>query len=201
MALELVDHELELAAKLLLLCRVGLPLRHRRHVLDDEESELVGGAVMLLGAFFALEARVESPLVPPALLRLRNLACANVVGLLWASAMFAWFFLSAQYLQLVLGYKPLKVGLAFLPGNLVMGALSVGLSAKIVMRFGIKRPLGLGLLLATARTADFLLALAFRLILDHVQQRAARVERPRHGERGRECRTRCHLHGESREGQ
>ena len=52
--------------------------------------------------------------------------------------MFAWFFLSALYLQLVLGYSPLQVGLAFLPGNLIMGALSIGISAKLVMRFGIK---------------------------------------------------------------
>src|SRR4030095_6829868 len=63
-------------------------------------------------------------------------------------AMFAWFFLSALYLQLVLGYSPLEVGLAFLPGNLVMGAMSIGLSARLVMRFGIRPPLGVGLLLA-----------------------------------------------------
>ena len=49
---------------------------------------------------------------------------ANVVGVLWAAAMFAWFFLSALYLQLVLGYSPLEVGLAFLPANLIMGAFS-----------------------------------------------------------------------------
>jgi sugar phosphate permease len=59
--------------------------------------------------------------------------------------MFAWFFLSALYLQLVLGYSPLEVGLAFLPANLIMGAFSLGLSAKIVMRFGIRGPLAVGL--------------------------------------------------------
>jgi MFS family permease len=59
--------------------------------------------------------------------------------------MFAWFFLSALYLQLVLGYSPLEVGLAFLPGNIVMGVLSVGVSARLVMRFGFKAPLGVGL--------------------------------------------------------
>jgi MFS family permease len=68
---------------------------------------------------------------------------------LWAAAMFAWFFLSALYLQLVLGYSPLQVGLAFLPGNVVMGVLSVGLSAKLVMRFGIKPPLVAGLVCAS----------------------------------------------------
>ena len=67
--------------------------------------------------FLAIESRVESPLMPLGLFRLRNLATANVVGVLWAAAMFAWFFLSALYLQLVLGYSPLEVGLAFLPGE------------------------------------------------------------------------------------
>jgi MFS family permease len=62
--------------------------------------------------------------------------------------MFAWFFLSALYLQLVLGYSPLQVGLAFLPANVIMGALSIGLSAKLVMRFGLRKPLTAGLLFA-----------------------------------------------------
>jgi EmrB/QacA subfamily drug resistance transporter len=110
---------------------------------------LIGVAAALLVAFLVLESRVVSPLVPLRLFRLRNIAVSNVVGILWAGAMFAWFFLSALYLQLVLGYSPLEVGLAFLPGNLVMGAMSVWLSARIVMRFGIRLPLAVGLLLAS----------------------------------------------------
>jgi hypothetical protein len=70
-------------------------------------------------AFGVVESRVRSPLMPLGLLRRRNLATANVVGVSWAAAMFAWFFLSALYLQLALGYTPLQVGLAFLPANLV----------------------------------------------------------------------------------
>jgi MFS family permease len=62
--------------------------------------------------------------------------------------MFAWFFLSALYLQLVLGYSPLQVGLAFLPANLIMGAFSVGLSAMLVIRYGLRLPLATGLSLA-----------------------------------------------------
>jgi MFS family permease len=77
-------------------------------------------------------------------------ATANVVGVLWSAGMFAWFFLSALYLQLVLGYSPLQVGVAFLPANLIMGAFSVGLSAKVVMRFGIKLPLATGMALVAA---------------------------------------------------
>jgi EmrB/QacA subfamily drug resistance transporter len=110
----------------------------------------LAGAAALLTLFLLIEARVSSPLMPIALLRMRNLATANTVGILWAAAMFGWFFVSALYLQLVLGYSPLAVGLAFLPGNIVMGALSVGVSAKLVMRFGIKPPLRTGLLLAAA---------------------------------------------------
>jgi EmrB/QacA subfamily drug resistance transporter len=103
---------------------------------------------LLLAAFLAIESRVESPLVPLRLFRRRNIAVSNVVGVLWAGAMFAWFFLSALYLQLVLGYSPLQVGLAFLPGNIIMGILSISLSAKLVMRFGIRLPLAVGLGLA-----------------------------------------------------
>ena len=106
---------------------------------------LLAAAAALLATFLAIEARVASPLVPLGLFRKRNIAVSNAVGVLWAAAMFAWFFLSALYLQLVLGYSPLEVGLAFLPANLIMGAFSLGLSAKIVMRFGIRGPLAVGL--------------------------------------------------------
>jgi len=109
---------------------------------------LLGAAAVLLVAFLAIEARVAAPLMPLALFRLRNVATANVVGVLWAAAMFAWFFLSALYLQLVLGYSALQVGLSFVAANLIMAALSLGVSAKIVMRFGLRMPLALGLLLA-----------------------------------------------------
>jgi MFS family permease len=106
---------------------------------------LLAVAAGLFGIFLAIEARISSPLMPLGLFRLRNLAFSNVVGVLWAAAMFAWFFLSALYLQLVLGYSPLQVGLAFLPGNLIMGALSVDVSAKLVMRYGVRLPLAAGL--------------------------------------------------------
>jgi EmrB/QacA subfamily drug resistance transporter len=119
---------------------------------------LLGVSVLLLAVFLAIEARVESPLMPLRLFRLRNLAISNVVGILWAAAMFAWFFLAALYMQLVLGYTPLEVGLAFLPSNLIMGAFSLGLSAKLVMRFGIRAPLGVGLLIAAAGMVLFVRA-------------------------------------------
>jgi EmrB/QacA subfamily drug resistance transporter len=111
---------------------------------------LLGASVAALVLFLGIESRVRSPLVPLGLFKHRNISVSNIVGVLWAAAMFAWFFLSALYLQLVLGYSPLKVGLSFLPANLIMGAFSIGISAKLVMRFGFRKPLATGLLLAAA---------------------------------------------------
>ncbi|MGH3899101.1 MAG: MFS transporter [Pseudonocardiaceae bacterium] len=108
---------------------------------------LLAAAAVLLALFLGVEARARSPLMPLGIFRLRNVAISNVVSVLWAAALFAWFFLSALYLQLVLGYSALQVGLAFLPANLIMAAFSLGLSAKLVLRFGIKVPLVTGLLL------------------------------------------------------
>ncbi|HEY0659883.1 MAG TPA: DHA2 family efflux MFS transporter permease subunit [Lysobacter sp.] len=119
---------------------------------------LLAAAAALLMGFLVIESRVRSPLMPLGMFRLRNVATANVVGVLWAAAMFAWFFISALYLQLVLGYGPMQVGLAFLPANLIMAAFSLGLSARLVMRFGIRTPLVAGLLLAGSGLALFALA-------------------------------------------
>jgi EmrB/QacA subfamily drug resistance transporter len=116
---------------------------------------LLAAAGVLGGCFLAIEATVSSPLVPLGLFRNHNLTTANVIGVLWAAAMFAWFFLSALYLQLVLGYSPLEVGLAFLPANLIMAVFSLGLSARLVVRFGIRTPLATGLLLAAGGLALF----------------------------------------------
>jgi EmrB/QacA subfamily drug resistance transporter len=119
---------------------------------------LIGLSLVLTGLFLFIESRTTSPLVPLDLFRLRNVSTANVIAVLWAAAMFAWFFLSALYMQVVLGYSPLQVGLAFLPSNLIMAAFSLRLSAWTVNRYGIRRPLGAGLLLAAAGLALFALA-------------------------------------------
>jgi EmrB/QacA subfamily drug resistance transporter len=110
----------------------------------------LGSGVALFALFLWIETRVAAPLMPLQLFRLRSIWASNVVGVLWAASMFAWFFLAALYLQRVLGYAPLQVGLAFLPGNLIMAAFSLGLSAKVVMRFGMRAPIGVGLALAAA---------------------------------------------------
>jgi EmrB/QacA subfamily drug resistance transporter len=106
---------------------------------------LLAVSIALLGVFVLIESRTSAPLVPLELFKHRTLATANGVAALLAAAMFSWFFLSALYLQLVLHYSPLEVGLAFLPATILMGAFSLGLSAKVVMRFGIRTPLVAGL--------------------------------------------------------
>jgi EmrB/QacA subfamily drug resistance transporter len=111
---------------------------------------MLGGAVVLLAAFLVIESRVSAPLMPLGIWRVGNVASANVTGILLAGAMFAWFFLSALYLQRVLGYSALEVGFAFLPATLIWGLSSLFVSDKLVMRFGIKVPLVGGLLLYTA---------------------------------------------------
>ncbi len=115
----------------------------------------LGAAVVLFGLFLGIQTRVRAPLVPLGLFRLRNVSSANVVGVLWAAAIFAWFFIAALYLQRVLAYSALKVGLAFLPANLIMAVFSLGVSAKLVMRLGLRLPLATGLLLAAAGLALF----------------------------------------------
>lgn len=123
--------------------------------LSQQTLLLLGAAAALLGVFLALQARVEHPLMPLGLFRNRNVSVANVVAVLWAAAMFAWFFISALYMQLVLDYSPMQVGLAFLPSNLIMAAFSLGWSAKLVMLWGNKLPLTAGLLMAAAGLALF----------------------------------------------
>ena len=111
---------------------------------------LLAVSAVLLALFIAIEARVSHPLIPLGLFRHRTISTANAVAVLLAGAMFAWFFLTALYLQFVRGYGPLEVGLAFLPSSLIMGAFSLGLSAKLVMRFGIRTPLVAGMLFMAA---------------------------------------------------
>jgi len=112
-----------------------------------ETLGLLGAAVLLLAVFLTLEARVAAPLMPLSLFRNRSVSTANLVGVLMAAGMFAYFFFSALYMQRILGWTPLEVGLAYLPGTILWGASSL-YSHNLVMRFGIKPPLlaGLGLM-------------------------------------------------------
>jgi EmrB/QacA subfamily drug resistance transporter len=107
----------------------------------------LAGAVVLLVAFVAIEARSRNPLMPFSIFRLRTLRGANVVGLLIGMSLFSMFFFISLYLQQVLGYSPLKAGLAYLPLSAAI-ILSAGGASQLVTRIGFKPVLigGLGLI-------------------------------------------------------
>jgi EmrB/QacA subfamily drug resistance transporter len=95
---------------------------------------LAGIAAALLVAFLVRQGRVATPLMPLRLFASRDVTGANVVMALMVVGMFSLFFLGALYLQLVLGYDPLAVGLAFLPSTVVMGFTSLKLSQRFAPR-------------------------------------------------------------------
>jgi EmrB/QacA subfamily drug resistance transporter len=95
-------------------------------------------AVALVVAFVVRQARVANPLMPLRLFRSRNVAGANAVQALLVVGMFGMFFLGALYLQRILGYDALEVGLAFLPATIVMGVMSLRISGPLSMKYGPK---------------------------------------------------------------
>ncbi|MEK6328041.1 MAG: MFS transporter [Actinomycetota bacterium] len=99
------------------------------------------GSLLLLAAFVVREARTDNPIMPLRIFRSRNVSGANVVQALSVAGMFGMFFLGSLYLQRVLGYEALEIGLAFLPVTLVMGTLSIRYTEPLIMRFGAKKTL------------------------------------------------------------
>jgi EmrB/QacA subfamily drug resistance transporter len=122
---------------------------------------LGGVSLALLVAFLVRQTRVPNPLMPLRLFRSRLVTGANLIQALLVVGMFAMFFLGALYLQQILGYSALQVGLAFLPSTVVMGVMSLRLSGPIALRFG-ARPtvvtslvlIGAGQLLFTLTPVD-----------------------------------------------
>ena len=107
-----------------------------------QSLSLLGAAALLMALFLAIEARSSDPLMPLSMFRLRNLATANVVAVLWPPRCSRGS--SCRRSTCSACYDAMQVGLAFLPGNLIMAVFSLGLSAKLVMRFGIRGPLAWG---------------------------------------------------------
>jgi EmrB/QacA subfamily drug resistance transporter len=115
-------------------------------------------AIALMAAFVAREARARTPLIPLRIFRSPNVSGANVVQVLMVAGLFGMFFLGALYMQRVLGYDALEVGLAFLPVALLIGVLSLGFSARLNMRFGARATLLPGLALMVAGLGLFSIA-------------------------------------------
>ena len=93
-------------------------------------------AVALISAFLARQARIANPLMPLRIFRSRAVSGANGVQALVVAGMFGMFFLGALYLQQILGYDALEVGLAFLPSTIAMGLMSLRFSGPLTTRFG-----------------------------------------------------------------
>jgi EmrB/QacA subfamily drug resistance transporter len=108
---------------------------------------LLLASVVLLAAFIAREATARTPLVPLRIFRSRNVSGANLIQALMVAGMFGLFFLGSLYLEQVLGYDALQIGLAFLPGTLVMGTMSLRFSEPLIMRFGARTVLVPGMIL------------------------------------------------------
>ncbi|MDW5596208.1 MFS transporter [Conexibacter stalactiti] len=104
-------------------------------------------SLALLAGFVAREATARTPLIPLRIFRSRNVSGANAVQVLAVAGMMSTFFLGSLYLERVLGYDPLEIGLAFLPTTIVMAALSIRYSERLVTRFGARATLLPGLVL------------------------------------------------------
>jgi EmrB/QacA subfamily drug resistance transporter len=102
-------------------------------------------SLLLLAAFVVREATARSPLIPLRIFRSRTIVGANLTQALGAAGMFGTFFLGSLYLQRVLGYDALQIGLSFLPVTLVMGILSLRYTDRLAMRFGARRTVIYGL--------------------------------------------------------
>jgi EmrB/QacA subfamily drug resistance transporter len=93
-------------------------------------------SIGLIAAFLARQARVANPLIPLRLFRSPNVGGANLVQALLVVGMFGMFFLGALYMQRILGYDALQVGLAYLPLTVVMGTMSFRFTGQLNLRFG-----------------------------------------------------------------
>ncbi len=113
------------------------------------------GSLALLAAFIAREASARQPLIPLRIFRSRNVSGANLAQILTVAGMFGMFFLGALYLQRVLHYDALEIGLAFLPATVIMGTLSLRYAERLNTRFGARNTLLPGLVLVAAGLALF----------------------------------------------
>jgi MFS family permease len=112
-------------------------------------------SVAILVGFVVREATARTPLIPLRVFRSRTTAGANVIQLVTVPAMFGLFFLGALYCERVLGYSPLEIGLAFLPGSLIMGILSLRYTERLVTRFGARPVMIVGFTLILAAVLLF----------------------------------------------
>ncbi len=108
-----------------------------------------GIAAVLLIAFVYNELRSKQPLVPFSIFKLRNLRGANIMQFPITASMFAMFFFLTLYIQGILGFSPVKTGLAMLPVTIVIGIFS-GIISNLISKIGYKPPMVVGPLFLAA---------------------------------------------------
>jgi len=135
---------------------------------------VIGVAVSLFVVFMVLESRLANPIMPLRILKLRTLTGTAAIRGLLITGMFSTFFIGALYFEHVLGFSPVKTGLAFLPQALVMAVLSTGITAKLVDRYGAKvvmypgmamAAIGLVLLASAGQHAQYFPQIFFAFLL------------------------------------
>ncbi|HTT29023.1 MAG TPA: DHA2 family efflux MFS transporter permease subunit [Solirubrobacteraceae bacterium] len=109
-----------------------------------------GVAVALLASFVIRQATAANPLIPLRVFRSRTVTVANLMQMLMVAGIFGMFFLGALYLQRVLGYDAIEVGLAFLPVALGIAGMSLRFTPQLMARVGAKSTLLVGLALVAA---------------------------------------------------
>jgi len=103
------------------------------------------GGIVLIGAFVAFESRTAQPLLPLSFLRERTRVAANATTLVFASVFFTQFFITTLFLQQVLGFGPLRAGLAYLPFGVAIG-IGIGIATSLLPKLGLRPVLLTGLL-------------------------------------------------------
>jgi EmrB/QacA subfamily drug resistance transporter len=141
----------------------------------SSHTYILGGvAGILFTGFIFLESRVATPIMPLRILRLRTLTGSSVIRGLVVIGMFSTFFIGALYFEHVLGYTPIRTGLAFLPQAGAMAVMSAGISARLVNRFGARivmypsvllAALGLLLFASAGRHAHYFPAIFFAFLI------------------------------------
>ena len=116
------------------------------------------GSIVLLVVFVVREMTTANPLVPMSIFRSRTVVGSNLIQIAGGAGMFGTFFLGSQYFEGVLGYSPMRIGLAFLPTTVVMAALSVRYTEPLITRYGARPVMTAGLVLMIAGLAAFAFA-------------------------------------------
>jgi EmrB/QacA subfamily drug resistance transporter len=107
-------------------------------------------ALGLLAGFVVRQLTARHPLMPLRIFASREISGANLIQVMATAGMFGMFFLGSLYLRLVLGYSPMRIGLAFLPVTVVMAAMSLRYAERMIMRAGARPTMLAGLVLVAA---------------------------------------------------